>query len=91
PSDQALSVAWMPLVLVGLIIFALFTALLLEAIGGLAALAWWPAALAPAAPLIIFPAVANLPVGMLFLSVLSGTLASGAALAVGFAPGRRDQ
>ncbi|MEO5768805.1 MAG: hypothetical protein ABIS92_10680, partial [Polyangia bacterium] len=42
PSDQALSVAWMPLVLVGLIIFALFTALLLEAIGGLAALAWWP-------------------------------------------------
>ncbi|MEO8214122.1 MAG: hypothetical protein ABI560_13060, partial [Myxococcales bacterium] len=91
PSDQALSVAWMPLVLVGLIIFALFTALLLEAIGGLAALAWWPAALAPAAPLIVFPAVANLPVGMLFLSVLSGTLASGAALAVGFAPGRRDQ
>jgi hypothetical protein len=91
PSDQALSAAWMPLVLVGLIIFAVFAALLLEAIGGLAALTWWPAALAPTAPRIIFPTVADLPGGVLFLSGVSGTLAGGAALAVGFAPGRRDQ
>ncbi|MBC8132286.1 MAG: hypothetical protein H7X95_04840, partial [Deltaproteobacteria bacterium] len=91
PSDQALSVAWLPMMVLGVIGLAVFVALMLGAIGGFAAICWWPVALAPSAPLILFPAVATLPIGVLYLAVFAGALAGGTALAVALAPGRRDQ
>jgi hypothetical protein len=89
--DRALSLAWRPRLGLGILISAGFTALLLLAVGGFAALAWWPPAMAPAAALILVPATAALPIGVWTVAVLAGALAGGAALAVAFAPGRRDQ
>ncbi len=89
--DRALSTAWKPRLILGILISGAVIALLLLAVGGFGALAWWPAALAPAAPLILLPALAVLPIGAWSVAVLAGALGGGSALAVAFAPGRRDQ
>ncbi len=91
PCDRALSIAWGPRLALGILISSAFTASLLLALGGLAALAWWPVTLAPAAPLMVVPVIAALPVGALYVALLAGALAGGAALAIAIAPGRRDQ
>jgi hypothetical protein len=90
PSDRALSQAWPPRLRLGLGGAAMVAALLLGAIGGLRALAWWPLALAPAALLVLVPVVGAVPVGLPYLAVLAGALAGGMAFAVAYAPGRRD-
>jgi hypothetical protein len=90
PCDRALSVAWLPRMKLGLLVASALTALALVAVGGRRALAWWPVSAGLAAPLLLFPAIAGIPIGSLYLSVLGGTLAAGAAFAVAFAPGRRD-
>jgi hypothetical protein len=88
--DRALSLAWRPRLGLGILIAAVATALLLAAIGGGPALGWWPVALAAGASLFLVPAIATVPVGVLYLCVLAGSLAGGAAFAIAFAPGRRD-
>ncbi|MES1206241.1 MAG: hypothetical protein ABUS79_09920 [Pseudomonadota bacterium] len=90
PNDRALSRAWLPRMIWGLFISLVVTAALLAAIGGRTALGWWPAAPAAAAPLILFPAIAALPIGALYAAFLAGALAGGAAFAVAFAPRRQD-
>lgn len=88
--DRALSDAWRPRLGWGILIAAAVTALLLVVIGGGAALGWWPVAMAPGAALLLVPAIGVVPVGVLYLSVLAGASAGGAAFAIAFAPGRRD-
>ena len=87
--DGALSRAWRPRLGWGLLAAAVVIGAILGASGGVSALAWWPVALMPGAILLSIPAVAGLPVGVLYLAVLAGALAGGAVFAVAFAPGRR--
>jgi hypothetical protein len=91
PCDRALSMAWLPRMKLGILIGGVLTALLLAGVGGLRALAWWPVSLGFAAPLLLVPAIAGVPIGTMYLSVLAGTLAGGAGFAVVFAPARRDR
>ena len=88
--DRALSSAWLPLLGRGVVVSLLLTTLLLVLLGGLRGLAWAPVAVTPVAPLVIVPALAGAPIGLLFVAVLAGALASGAAFAVVITPGRRD-
>ncbi len=90
PSDRALSAAWLPRMGIGILLSAALTALLLAAVGGFAALRWWPVALCFGAALVVVPAIAAVPIGALTIAALSGALAGGATFAVAFAPGRRD-
>jgi hypothetical protein len=90
PSDRALSLAWRPRLGWGLLLAAAFVALVLGVAGGLPALGWWPVALAPAASLLVLPALAGAPIGTAFMAALAGALGGGAGFAVTFAPGRRD-
>jgi hypothetical protein len=91
PCDRALSVAWLPRMKLGLLIAGALTALVLGAVGGVPALAWWPVSVGFVAPLLLFPEIAGIPVGTLYLSVLAGAFAAGVAFAVAFAPGRREE
>jgi hypothetical protein len=90
PCDRALSRAWLPRMKLGIALAATFTALLLVALGGFRAFLWWPTSLAFGAPLLLVPAIAGVPIGALYVAVLSGALAAGSAFAVALAPGRRD-
>jgi hypothetical protein len=88
PADRALALAWGSRIPLGVAAAALLAALLLMAVGGLRALSYWPAALAPAALVLLVPAVAGLPMGSLLVALFSGALGGGIAFAVAFCPGR---
>lgn len=87
-SDRALAVAWGPRIRIGVLLAALGLAALLFLIGGVKALGYWPAALAPAALVLLVPAVAGLPMGSLLVALFAGALGGGAGFAVGFSPVR---
>ena len=90
PLDRALSAAWLPRMGIGILLSALLTGLLLAAVGGIAAVPWWPVALTFGAAVVVVPAIAGVPMGALTVAALSGALAGGTLFAVCFAPGRRD-
>lgn len=90
PSDRELSRMTWPRTQLGLAVALGIALLALAAVGGARALLWGPVAMAPAATGLLVPAVATVPVGVLFLSFVAGLSAGGVGLAVMFAPGRRD-
>ena len=80
--DRALAVAWLPRMRQGVLMAAVAEALLLLVIGGLRGLTWWPATLAPGAVVLLVPAVAGIPMGILLVAVLAGALGGGALFGV---------
>jgi len=69
---------------------AVAEALILLVIGGLRGLTWWPATLAPGAVVLLVPAVAGIPMGLLLVAVLAGALGGGALFGVA-ASGREER
>ena len=90
PLDHALSMAWLPDLRRALFIAAGMLALFLIVAGGLRALTWWAPGLALAAVSLAIACVAQVPLGVLSIAFIAGSLGGGTALAVAFAPGRRD-
>jgi hypothetical protein len=90
PSDRELSKLGWPRTQIGLALALAIALLALAAVGGVRALLWGPVAVAPAAAGLLVPALALVPVGVLFLALVAGLLAGGVGLAVTLAPGRRD-
>jgi hypothetical protein len=88
-NDRALSDFLRPAVRAGLLVVAAALAGLLSLAGRGRGLLWLPVGLLPAAVTLIVPAVFDEPVGMLFLSFVSGALAGGAAWTVSLAARRR--
>ena len=88
--DRALSVAWAPRLRFGVTLAAMALAVLLFAMGGLRALSWWPAAMAPAAVVVLVPVIAGIPMGLLVASVLAGALGGGALLGVAASGSERE-
>ena len=80
--DRALAVAWLPRMRQGVLMAAVAEALILLVIGGLRGLTWWPATLAPGAVVLLVPAVAGIPMGLLLVAVLAGALGGGALFGV---------
>jgi hypothetical protein len=87
-NDRALSDYLRPGLRGGGIFAGAILAALLLAAAGARGLLWWPVGLSPAAVALIAPALFGEPVGMLFLSFLSGALAGGAVWAVALAARR---
>lgn len=87
-NDRALSEQWLPGLRAGVWIGAAAVALLLLLVGGGRGLLWLPVALAPAAITILVPALTRDPIGVMFVSFWSGTLAGGIAFAASFAARR---
>jgi hypothetical protein len=90
PCDRALSRAWLPRMKLGISLAGAFTVLVLAVLGGLRAVRWWPASLAFGSSLWLVPAVAAVPIGALYVAVVSAALAGGSAFVVALAPGRRE-
>jgi len=88
--DRALSNAWLPRLALGVGGLAVIIGFLLLALSGTAGLVWWPIGFGPAAPLVVVPGLAGVPVGSLYLAVLAGALAGGVGLAVAFSPAKTN-
>jgi len=80
--DRALAVAWLPRMRQAVLMAAVAEAFMLLVIGGLRGLTWWPATLAPGAVVLLVPAVAGIPMGILLVAVLAGALGGGALFGV---------
>ena len=89
--DRALALAWLPRMRTGVLLAALGVALLLFVLGGWRGLTWWPATLAPGAVVLLVPAVAGIPMGVLLVSVLAGGLGGGALFGVAASGGARPR
>lgn len=88
--DRALSIAWLPRLALGVGGLAVIIGFLLLALSGTAGLVWWPIGFGPAAPLVVVPGLAGVPIGSLYLAVLAGALAGGVGLAVAFSPAKTN-
>ncbi|HEY2731207.1 MAG TPA: hypothetical protein VGK52_14795 [Polyangia bacterium] len=86
--DRALSDAWLEGLRRGTVFVLVAWSLLLALVGGAGGLAWLPLAFAPAAAVVLGPALAREPVGLWALSLLSGALAAGGVVATAFAARR---
>jgi hypothetical protein len=69
---------------------AVIIGFLLLGLSGTAGLVWWPIGFGPAAPLVLVPGLAAVPIGSLYLAVLAGALAGGVGLAVAFSPAKTN-
>ena len=66
----------------GVLMAAMAEAFMLLVFGGLRGLTWWPATLAPGAVVLLVPAVAGIPMGILLVAVLAGALGGGALFGI---------
>ncbi|HVV48070.1 MAG TPA: hypothetical protein VHO06_00265, partial [Polyangia bacterium] len=91
PNDQALSELWNRSLRAGVVAAAGMLAVLLVLVGGGAALAALPLALAPLAAAMAPSAILREPVGLPMLSFFAGALAGGALLALIVTPSRSER
>jgi hypothetical protein len=89
-NDRALSDFLRPALRAGAAAGIVVLAVLLTIAGGVRGLLWLPVALSPAAVALMAPATFGAPMGMVFLSLVAGTLAGGAAWTVALAARRRE-